>query len=179
MNTPGKLAHHVDYRRLATQQRVIGGDVPLSQLQRVSAELAADADTGAVAKVSLQFSEDAQRRVYVAGTIEAALRLVCQRCLRPFDNPMLIDVAGVVVGDDEAAANVPRADEPILAESDSLDVYALASDELLLALPSVARCDRADCAALYERVEPEPEPAVQDKPNNPFAALSKLKRDQD
>ncbi|GAB3685920.1 YceD family protein [Salinisphaera aquimarina] len=176
MNTPGTLAHHVDFRRLATQQREIDGELYLSQLPRMIAEMAAGADASGAVRVHLRFSEDGQRRVNVAGSIETTLTLTCQRCLEAFDKHMSVAVAGVVVGDDDAAANVPRADEPILAEGDTLDLHTMVSDELLLALPPVARCGRPDCVSNYEHVAGTPEPAIDDKHNNPFAVLGQLKR---
>jgi len=180
MNTPVTLAHHVDYRRLAVAGREVCGEIEISRLPRVVAETAASAGHSGVAAVDLRFNEDRQRRVYVAGQIETTLTLVCQRCLTPFDSPMSVQIAGVVVADDESAASVPREDEPILADGDMLDLHALVADELLLALPSVARCERAACVSQFEH-EPSESERQTHKPksrDNPFAVLSQLKRDE-
>lgn len=178
MSTPGALVRRVDYRRLATQQGRVEGGLELARLGRVAAEMAdADHNDRSVA-VDLVFSEDAQRRVRVEGRIDATLRLACQRCLRSFDQPMNVAVAGVVVGDDEAAANVPREDEPVLADGDLLDVHGLVADELLLAMPSVARCNAPECVAEFVTDEPPREQTKDDeKTHNPFAVLNQLKRD--
>lgn len=181
MSTPGTLARHVDYRRLAASRAVVEGAVELSTLARVQAEMAVRAKLGENVTVHLEFSEDGQRRVHVAGAIEATLTLECQRCLEPFDNPMSLDVAGIVVGDDEAAANVPRADEPILADGEKLDLHTLVSDELLLAMPSVARCSRPECLSQHEAGATLPDSTKETEnfksKDNPFAVLSELKRD--
>ncbi|MES1925415.1 YceD family protein [Salinisphaera sp. T31B1] len=173
MSTPETLPHRVDYRRLASQRRDVNAGIELARLPRVAGETVAGSDTDRAVAVSLRFTEDSQRRVVVAGSIETTLTLMCQRCLTSFDRPMHLTVAGVVVGDDEAAANVPRADEPILADSDMLDLHALVSDELLLGLPSVARCDRAECVQQYRPRAPESD--REDAKDNPFAVLSRLK----
>ncbi|MES1941477.1 hypothetical protein T5B8_14625 [Salinisphaera sp. T5B8] len=176
MNTPRALVSRVDYRRLATQQGRIEGCLDLVRLDRVAAETI-DAGSEPVV-VDLVFREDAQRRVHVEGDISTTLRLECQRCLNAFDQPMNVDVAGVVVGDDSAAANVPREYEPVLADGDMLDVHALVADELLLALPSVARCSRPECTAQYvDHDMPRSDEQDDERRNNPFAVLSQLKRD--
>ena len=179
MTTPGTLAHRVDYRRLALQERGVEGRIAVAALPRVAAEMARPPEPDDEVVVELGFDEDGQRRVHAAGTIRTTLALRCQRCLQVYDEPMDVAVCGIVVGDDEAAANVPRADEPILADGDMLDVHALVSDELLLALPSVARCRRPECMARYAP-EPASERAEQRarRQDNPFAVLSQLKRDE-
>lgn len=177
MSEPGTLVHDVDYRRLATQRRQITGTIALARLPRVGAVSACKPAEGDTVAVDLLFFEDAQRRVRVEGRIQTTLRLTCQRCLREYDQPMDAPVAGVVVGDDEAAANVPRADEPVLADGDTLDVHALVSDELLLALPGVERCDRDDCRAQYESAPEDSDQGDEEKRKNPFAVLQQLKRD--
>lgn len=178
MNEPGTLAHHVDYRRLATQRRDVSGAIALGRLPRVAAACARRPGKDEHLEADLRFFEDGQRRVRVEGSIRTTLTLICQRCLRDYVQSMDTPVAGVIVGGDEAAANVPRADEPVLADGDTLDLHALVSDELLLALPNVGRCDRADCRSRYA-VEPEtPAPEADDR-QFPFAGLDRLTRDDD
>lgn len=177
MNEPGALAHRVDYRRLATRQGSASGNVEVSDLPRVMAEMADTTCGNRLVAVDLGFEEDAQRRVYVEGTIDTTLRLECQRCLRGFDASMHVDVRGVVVADDDAAANVPREDEPVLADGDLLDVHALVADELLLAMPSVARCSTPECVAQFADSGAAERKTTDTKTTNPFAVLDQLKRD--
>lgn len=178
MSTPRALVHRVDYRRLATHEGRIEGRLDLARLDRVAAETIDVRAGDTPVDVDLVFREDAQRRVHVEGDISATLQLECQRCLNAFDHPMNVDVAGVVVGDDAAAANVPREHEPVLADGDMLDVHALVADELLLALPSVARCSRPECAAQYvDNDMPRRDVQNDEERSNPFAVLSQLKRD--
>ena len=176
MYEPGTLAHHVDYRRLATQRREVSGAITLGRLPRVAAVCAHRPGEDDEVEAELRFFEDAQRRVRVEGSIRTTLTLICQRCLRDYAQAMDAPIAGVVVGSDEAAANVPRADEPVLAEGDTLDLHALISDELLLALPSVGRCERADCRSRHAAEPKAPAPEA-DERQFPFAGLDRLTRD--
>ncbi|HET7314719.1 YceD family protein [Salinisphaera sp.] len=173
------MTRQIDYRRRALDEVLLEGYLTLSELPRTREVVVAD--SGAPVDVRLVFNEDAQRRVVLTGRVQTTLVLACQRCLQPTEKAIDADVAGIVVAGDEAAAAVPRAWEPILAEGDMLDVHALVDDELLLALPMTVQCDRPQCRAAYdndtEQETPEDRPA-REKPN-PFAALASLKRDDD
>jgi uncharacterized protein len=176
MNASVPLIQWVDYRRLASQRDTIVGQLHLGALPRVVAATLDAADSQRPVEVELALAEDSQRRVRISGRARTRLSLRCQRCLRPFSATLAPAVAGVVVIDDAAAADLPRADEPILAAGDRLDVYALIADELLLALPIVARCHRHDCCARYDQPLADESEAAEEK-SNPFAVLQTLKRD--
>lgn len=178
MSKSGDVPNHVEYRRFAAHDRAIEGIIPLALLPRVAAITQKQPVANDVAQLQLTFAEDAQRRVRVSGSVSASLTLQCQRCTRLFEQSVDAGIAGVVVADEQAAAGVPRADEPILADGDSLDVHALVEDELLLALPMVARCDDPQCRANYD-TQPLSDQAQPKRKDNPFAVLDQLKRDDD
>lgn len=175
MKQPGTLARSLDYRRLALAGQVVDGQLYMWQLPRTMAATQAQQDRRV--SVELRFAEDNQRRVRLTGWAQGHLELQCQRCLEPFETTVAADIAGVVVVDDDAAASVPREDEPIMAEEGILDVHALVDDEMLLALPLVARCDRPACRAEYD-IDESSSSAVDEKKTNPFAALEALKRNE-
>src|SRR5699024_1239671 len=129
------VPEHVEYRRCAVQRQTLAGAVPLSGMARLAA--AVHRLPQQQAQVQLAFAEDDQRRVRLAGRVVAPVQLLCQRCSTAFVYEVDTAVAGVVVADDAAAATVPHADEPILADGDMLNIQALVEDELLLALPMV------------------------------------------
>jgi len=179
MSQPGNVPDHVEYRRFATQSRAIEGIIPLASLPRVLAVAFQAPPVDAAAHVRLVFTEDSQRRVRVTGWVSADLVLQCQRCTRAFVQAVVATVAGVIVNNDAAAADVPRADEPILVAGDTLDVCALVADELLLALPMVARCDDPTCRTRYESRAADGSASAPTRADNPFAALGQLKRGDD
>ncbi len=175
MSKPGDVPRRVNYRRFATHGRELEGQIALSDLPRVVAEVWQAPRPEETVRVELGFHEDSQRRVVVGGRVAARLVLQCQRCLEAFGQRLDVRVAGVVVADDAAAADVPRADEPIMAEGDMLDVHALVADELLLALPGVARCLRPACRARYDSAGD----ARQQRKDNSFAVLKELEHGDD
>lgn len=179
MSEPADVPRHVDYRRCAAQGRTIEGTIPLVSMPRAVAETHRAPGNDVLVHVQLAFSEDAQRRVHATGRVSAPLVLQCKRCGAAFEQVIEAGVAGVVVTNDDAAAALPRADEPIVTDGDMLDVPALAEDELLLALPMVARCDNARCRARYESDAPGGEPRSPAREDNPFAVLGQLNDDDE
>lgn len=182
MSKPDQVPESVEYRRCAVQQRTVEGAVPLAKLSRLRSAVYCMPEAGANAQLQLEFAEDAQRRVRVSGRATAHVMLQCQRCMSPFEHVVDAAVAGVIVADEASAANVPTADEPIMADGDMLDVYALAEDELLLALPMVARCNRSDCQTRYnvdDNVAKSAAPAHGQGKDNPFSVLENIKHDHE
>lgn len=179
MCKPGGVPDHVEYRRFATQGRKIEGIIPLASLPRVVSAVCDLPAKDAVARLQLELAEDSQRRVHATGRISARVVLQCQRCTQLFEETIETAIAAVIVSDDESAADVPRADEPIMADGDRLDVRGLVEEELLLALPMVARCDNPQCRARYETDATVAETRSPQRKDNPFAVLKQLKHDDE
>lgn len=170
MSEAKRLPERVDPRRLALGGGSVEGELALADLRRLAEYLLVDEvpDSGR-ASLFLAFDEDPQRRVRITGNLRAVLTLQCQRCLGPVtwtvDQPLRL----VAVADDEAAAGVPREYEPVVVPAEGLDPAALAEDELILALPLVARCERSECDGAAEAA------AGSERADNPFAALAALR----
>lgn len=146
MNDSRKLPERVDPRRLAATGGTVAGEVAIAGLARLADRLAPDWEpSDGRAALSVSFGEDAQRRILMDGGIQATLVLQCQRCLEPFQWPVEQTLRLIAIADDEAAAQVPRDREPVIVPPEGLDPVALAEDELLLALPLAARCERPEC----------------------------------
>lgn len=167
MSTFTGLPRRVDPRRLASARGVVEGEVPLADLDRLTEHLLTEETPGTgSARLRLSFAEDDQRRIVMTGRLQASLRLQCQRCLNPVEWPVDTALRLIAVADDEAAAQVPRGFDPVVVGSDGLDPAALVEDELILALPVVARCDDEACR---QRFETKRGPERADKP---FAVLA-------
>ncbi len=112
---------------------------------------------------------------HVAGQVEQQ----CQRCLEPVAGELDVDLrlAVVVPGDEEL---VPADFEPWQADAADVTLGELIEDELLLALPMVARHADDRCGELAARLtggRDQADDAEADERDNPFAVLRALKRD--
>ena len=147
--------------------------IPLAELPRVSHELStADGD----AKGSVRFSR-AQGQAVADLDVSAAPEVVCQRCMQPMRWPVNVNSRIALVSDYNAADRVPEGLEVFLVEGDSVSVRDLVDEEVLLALPHVARHDEDSECAGREMQLPGHEEDADDVPSDvqkPFAQLGEL-----
>lgn len=165
------LPRRVDARRLAAAGGALEGEVALAALSRLADALGTAQDQG-TARLVLALVVGDQRRLTADGHLSARLRLQCQRCLAPMEWALDVPLALVLVAAEDAAAAAPRDRDPVLLASDgSLDPVALVEDELILALPVVARhnngCPDGSPASL-DSADPGAEGP---RRSSPFAAL--------
>ncbi|HZV93620.1 MAG TPA: DUF177 domain-containing protein [Caldimonas sp.] len=167
---------HLDMRAFAAAHGEIAGDWPLAALAR----LAGTAIEGSVASAApVTWNAAAGRSVLAGAGSQAALSLradanlamQCQRCLQPVDVPLAVARRIFFVeGEDAAAALDEDSDDDVLALEPAIDLRTLVEDELLLALPLIARheeCPQPLVAPLDDLPQASGE--------RPFAALAALK----
>ena len=134
------LPELIDPWRAASRRDCYQGHCDLVGLERLN-ELLIE-PVGRV-DYKIHFERDHQRRSIVRLSIEAVLRLECQRCLAPLDWPVRAEsLLALVSGLDEAAA-LPDDYDPLLTPALTKDrllrPVELIEDELLLAVPTVPR----------------------------------------
>jgi uncharacterized protein len=134
------LSDRVDCARLAEDGAVLERVYPLSELPRLQDLLA---DAGGAVRARFAFSRLEAGRAGATVAVEASPRLVCQRCLQGFELP--------VAGDSEIEFAVSEAQAPMqspreihLMQDGSVSLRELAEEELLLALPVIAACDKPE-----------------------------------
>ncbi|HEX3913719.1 MAG TPA: YceD family protein [Steroidobacteraceae bacterium] len=115
-------------------------------------------------KARFAFMKLGQGRAGAAVAVQAAPRLVCQRCLQGFELPVSGDseiefVAGA------AQATLESAREIYLMDEGCVSLRELAEEELLLALPVIASCSAPGTCGQA------PAPAER---HRPFAVLQDL-----
>ncbi len=165
------LPHLIEPGKWADREAQLDAVVPLSRFQRLLE--GALASTGDV-RVSGRFVRDARGMPHLTGQLQTVLSLTCQRCLEAVDVPVTADVDVFLLGD-EAYAERLSEDEDYVVFDHGLDLPELLEDELILALPLVARHD--DCEPQIALSEPEPEVVVAPvQKENPFQVLASLKQ---
>jgi uncharacterized protein len=186
-------------RDFCRHNTVLELDLAAAQLPRFSAAL--HSPLAEPAHVNLSANE--QRRAdgsvahELAISVSATVQLECQRCLEAFSQP-LASTSRFVLVKDEAAADAYEAQQADASSADTAaadtelelapeplpadqpcDVMALIEDELLLALPLVARhtvCPKELVPGLLGAVTLDAVPAEPAVRVSPFAALGNLKK---
>jgi uncharacterized protein len=149
--------------------------IPLAELPRVAHELIAkDGD----AKGHVRFSRQLGQAVADL-QVKAQPEVVCQRCMQTMRWPVDVTSRIALVVDFDAADRVPEGLEVFLVEGDSVSVRDLVDEEVMLALPAVARHEEgSECAGRDLRLPGQeaeaPEEAAAAQVQKPFAQLGEL-----
>jgi uncharacterized protein len=176
-----RLPVDVNPFKLVEQRKCLTGVLPLQKLSRVAGiALAGSGDF----TVELEFTRSIGGRPMVKGHVRGDIMLECQRCMQPvqihIDNP--IQVALTTFESDERPEQEGL--EAWLVEDERLFLQDFVEDEILLALPLVAKHEQ--CQPMRELIEalPSDEPAIESEQadaaasakKNPFAVLKDWKK---
>lgn len=158
---------------LVGTEAVIDFQIPFAELPRVSRELAGT-NGEAIGKVC--FSRQLGQSVADL-EVSAQPEVVCQRCMQPMRWPVQVNSRIALVSDYDAADRVPEGLEVFLVEADSVSVRDLVDEEVMLALPHVARHGEDSECAGREMQLPGHEAGADEAPSDvqkPFAQLGEL-----
>ncbi|MDX1443191.1 MAG: YceD family protein [Gammaproteobacteria bacterium] len=184
------LPQRFDPWRLAAQDVHAAGEIDTRRMPRLTEALASDKPIPV--DVELRIFSDSGGRARITGTVEATLPLTCQRCLDPVEVPVYGEFSLVVVATPEESDGVPEDAEPLILEKGpQVSVHEMVEDELILALPVIARHENIeDCgprgriladvqaeAAVADDKEEEISEEPEERKENPFEVLKKLKTD--
>lgn len=174
--TAEPLPEYLIPHRLARHGARFAGELPTAVFERFSAELL---DSSGSVNVTLKLFRDDEYRTCVAGTLCTTVRLTCQRCLEPVELAVECEMSLAVVGDDEAAANLPQAYEPLVLDGERISLIDLIEDDLLLGLPVTPRhaADACEAPPVPEAAEPDASEDAPDETEKPFSQLRVLRDD--
>lgn len=163
----------LDVRKLAVREAEVSGVLRPQDLERFRPLLASD--EGAI-QVGLQFHRDEEMRSLVTIKVEAEVTVTCQRCLDDLTRTVASENTLAIVFTDEQAAHLPKHLDPLIVPEQSCNVWDLAEDELILALPPFSYHDTDECRQrISDFSDPEPDEGEGEAKPNPFDVLAQLK----
>lgn len=160
------LPDFVDPLAFAEKRRRLAGTISLARMSQLADLLMNDAGE---ARVDLRFDRQGRRAV-VRVKVVAELTLQCQCCLEPMIWPVETEVTLAVVRSIDEANLLPDDLEPLLLESDEVELIDLAQHELILAVPPIPQHEH--CGGKKQREEA---PATSGA-KSPFAQLADWKK---
>jgi len=175
----------LDARRFAEADGHLQGKFPVTDFDRLAADLHPQALADALSPVAWQAhgelrlaADGATPAVWLHLQAQTAVALTCQRCLGPVETPLVVDRwYRFVATEAQAEAEDDAAEEDLLALEPRPNLLAVLEDELLMALPLVPMhelCPQplpSSAGALPGDAEGAETPR-----ENPFQALAKLKK---
>ncbi len=166
----GPLPKKIEPRKLAEWETALAGTAALADMPRLASNLVS---TDGVVDVDLKFAKDEQNLSILSGHAHGTVSMSCQRCLEPVSVDVNADFNLAVALTDEQAKQLPRSYDPLIIETDEIELLPVIEDELMLNLPIVPYHD--DCSIQTSFGDAETARTQEDKPN-PFSVLAQLKK---
>jgi uncharacterized protein len=175
----------LDARRFAEANGHLQGELAVGELTRLEADLHPEGLVGVAAPVAWQADGElrgaeqaAASSVWLHLQAQATVPLTCQRCLGPVQTPLMVDRWFRFVATEALAeAQDDDAEEDLLALEPRPDLMAVLEDELLMALPLVPMHEVCpQTLPSSAGTLPEASDSELTRRENPFQALSKLKK---
>ena len=179
-----RLPVQIDPIRLAVSRQQLHGVLEISRLARLSELLISNEG---VLNVQLEFDVDGYKTHHVGGSIDADLKLCCQRCLKAMPWHLHADVSLAFIAHEHQLDELAAEYEPYILGADPVVLSDLIEDEVLLALPQVPLHDELECSPAVPLKEfDSTESRTQEqksqgqsasKRKNPFEVLTSIKSD--
>jgi len=183
-----------DLFAFARSAQTLSGEIALSNLPRMLAEVPADAPAQhepltwqAVGSITRELEAEGEREAcWLTLTVHGAIWLECQRCLTPYRQTLSAETRFLIAASEAEAEAWPMEDDEAdaIVGSRQFDLVELIEEEFLLSLPLVPK--HTVCPAVHESLTsgadgseapPDELEAEQEAPRpNPFAALKSLDR---
>jgi uncharacterized protein len=167
-----KLRKSYQVQKEVAQKGCFEGQIALSELKRLG-ELIPLEGAGAQERnidVNFEFLRHELDVPTVAGRLKTSLELLCQRCLKPLEYPMVVDFSLMIDASDEMVEH--SSDDTLYSDGGYIDISEVVEDELILALPLVAMHEDTACNENWQVAELQAETPIRE---NPFAVLQQLK----
>lgn len=168
MPTPREQS--LDVRDLAAAGEAVERQFPIAGFTRLGDRLAEPSGSARV-RLELQLVDGTPSGVL---QLQADVVLQCQRCLRPVRRALESESRLAFVA--QADAPLPTDHEPVVGDPCRVDLATLVEDELLLAVPLIAKHAPGEECGLPAQAgtrASEPAPAAQEM-RRPFAGLKDL-----
>jgi uncharacterized protein len=167
---PPAPADHIDAFLLASRGAALDRSFVLGDLPRVAEAGASDGKISAQLRFLKVDSHPA-----VDGNLTGSLLMTCQRCWGDVTVEVAEPFELVIVPSEKEAERVPEQYDAVITDALHLDVRALIEEQVLLALPLVARHADEQCAPI--ELPPEvgkPVAPSSEQQQTPFANLRDL-----
>jgi len=166
-----KLPITIDPRKSAQRRLVCDGFFEVSGMKRL---LDVCTPCSEQMQVNVKFDVDELGLNIISGTGSVSVALTCQRCTESLTIDLDVEFTLSPVKNDEAAEALPSYYDAIeLDENGEVNLLELVEEELILAIPLIAKHEPSQCQAPVDSVWGEL-PEELEKPN-PFDVLKKIK----
>ena len=167
------LPRQIDPWAYARSRRSCEGSLPLAATHTLK-QWAKPEET-LYGELAGKLDEHGQTHVY--GRVNVLLNMQCQRCLQAMEMTVDRDFDYVIIRDQKLEDRVEGPVETLICAEDELDVAWFLEEEVLLAMPMIAKHD--DCTPPLDDVVISREEEPEEDRQHPFAALKELMKSKE
>lgn len=138
------LPNTIEPLKLVAKRTCMKGSIELGLLQRLCPDLVGESGKNLV-DVELVFSKSLDGLATASGFVRADMLLVCQRCLNPMAFRVDVTINWVFVSDEALMSQAPANSEAVLLGEETISLFDLIEDELLLSLPIIPMHQEGEC----------------------------------
>jgi uncharacterized protein len=162
----------LDPWKAADGRRAFQGTIPLKRMTRLGPLLASSAGE---ASFDVRFAYNQQKDLIIYLSVDADLKLICQRSLLPYNEAVSRKSELMVIRDLAEQELMPEGYDPVQVEHGRLALVNLVEDELLLGVPQIPRNPAVAEIKLSTDGEQTPASEIPDERlQRPFADLANL-----
>lgn len=168
-----KLRRRYQVHKEVSRNGCFEGEIRVADLKRLTGLLYSGNSTRAPGgvRVEFEFVRNEYGLPMIRGRLTTRLELECQRCLGTIEYPLDLEMRLLVDASDDVVRDSSL--DTIYSVEDCIDIFEVVEDELILAVPLVARHDDRACNEHWPAdANTETATAAAD---NPFAVLQVLK----
>jgi len=168
-----KIPLTIDPIKAAKMRSEYSGTIESSNLPRLL-----DASAGFCSDIQVQFSCDTDEQGIVAinGSSQGDVSLICQRCMKEFNQPLQVEFCYSPVTAKSPEDEKPDIYDPVeVDEHGHVEIAKLIEDEFIVSIPFFPMHNVEECSGEQDLTVGEIDDSVEERPN-PFAVLQKLKK---
>lgn len=162
---------YIDPWEFARNRRMCAGEVPVSVTHTLREWAAHDS----VIHASLSGEVDKHHYSRLRGSVAVTLHMPCQRCLEMMPIEVKHDFDYVLIANPAEEDRIEDGSETFLCADHELELAWFVEEEILLAMPMIAKHDNCEAPQGYTAPPVETPPAAE----NPFAALKELMKSKE
>ncbi len=163
----GRLKQHYQVHKEITRNSYFEGQIEVDSMTRLR-ELLVASPTAVALKFEFR-SSDIDPPTLV-GEMQTELQVECQRCLQAMPTPMKLEFKLLIDASDDVVQESSL--DTIYSDDGIIDIFEVAEDELILALPLVAMHEDDTCNKHWRASDSSHDPDIRE---NPFSVLKELK----
>lgn len=163
----GSIPKTIDPYQFARSRSILDGTLPLAETQELKRWQ--NVSGASIIYAHLEGYSDREHRPHLKGSVKTELELECQRCLQPLHWQANIQFDYLLIHSEAQENEENSESETLLCPEDELDLVWFVEEEVLLAMPMIAKHEQCELPNTLTQIREENQAT-----HRPFANLKDM-----